>query len=64
LGAKVYTRLMKPGINNLGADKPSLQETTLGWILFGRSQSNIARQEISQPNQGKTQYQPWKNFGS
>jgi len=35
LGAEVYSRLIRPGLIELGDDKPTLQETTLGWIVFG-----------------------------
>ncbi|XP_070854203.1 uncharacterized protein [Drosophila suzukii] len=35
LGAEVYSRLIRPGLIGLGDDKPTLQETTLGWIVFG-----------------------------
>jgi len=35
LGAEVYSRLIRPGLMDLGDDKPTLQETALGWIVFG-----------------------------
>jgi len=35
LGAEVYSRLIRPGVIKLGDDKPTLQETALGWIVFG-----------------------------
>jgi len=35
LGAEVYSRLIGPGLIELGDDKPTLQETALGWIVFG-----------------------------
>jgi len=35
LGAEVYSRLVRPGLIELGTDKPILQETTLGWIAYG-----------------------------
>jgi len=35
LGAEVYSRLIRPGPIDLGDDKPTLQETALGWIVFG-----------------------------
>jgi len=35
LGAEVYSRFIRPGLIDLGNDKPTLQETSLGWIVFG-----------------------------
>jgi len=35
LGAEVYSRLIRPGLIDLGDGKPTLQETGLGWIVFG-----------------------------
>jgi len=33
LGAEVYSRLIRPGLIDLGDGKPTLQETGLGWIV-------------------------------
>jgi len=53
-----YTRLIRPRIIDLGTDKATLQETALGWIVFGA----VSRR--SQQNQGRIRYQPCKHFGS
>jgi len=35
LGAEVYSRLIRPRLIDLGDGKPTLQESSLGWIVFG-----------------------------
>jgi len=42
LGAEVYSRLIRPGPIDLGDDKPTLQETALGWIVFGAVRRRVS----------------------
>lgn len=39
LGAEIYSQIIMPGIQRGNANEPVAQNTTLGWILFGGTQS-------------------------
>jgi len=66
LGVEIYSRLIRPGLIELGTDMPTLQETTFFWIVFGavRRRLPAAILEISQQKHGRIRYQHWKYFGS
>jgi len=53
LGAEVHSQLIRVGNIDLGTDKPTLQETALGWIVFGavrqRLPAAIARNITTKP---------------
>jgi len=48
LGAEVYSRLIRHGLINLGDDRTTLQETSLGFIVFA-----AVRRRVPAPMAGK-----------